>query len=75
MDIARPDIKLGVEVDGELHDTVIAIHRDKLRDMQAALLGWQILRPTTGDVTDHLMEVISMISRTATQRTMQFKVA
>jgi very-short-patch-repair endonuclease len=43
--------------------------------MQAALFGWQILRPTTADVTDHLMEVISMISRTVTQRTMQFKVA
>ena len=75
IDVARPDIKLGIEVDGELHDTVIAIHRDKLRDMQAALLGWQILRPTTADVTDHLMEVISMISRTVTQRTLQFKVA
>jgi very-short-patch-repair endonuclease len=75
IDVARPDIKLGVEVDGELHDTVVAIHRDKLRDMQAALLGWQILRPTTADVTEHLMEVISMISRTVTQRTMQFKVA
>jgi very-short-patch-repair endonuclease len=43
--------------------------------MQAALLGWQILRPTTDDVTDHLMEVISMISRTASQRTLQLKVA
>jgi very-short-patch-repair endonuclease len=75
IDVARPDIKLGVEVDGELHDTVVAIHRDKLRDMQAALLGWQILRPTTTDVTEHLMEVISMISRTVTQRTLQFKVA
>jgi len=75
IDVARPDIKLGVEVDGELHDTVVAIHRDKLRDMQAALLGWQILRPTTTDVTEHLMEVISMISRTVTQRTTQFKVA
>jgi len=75
IDVARPDIKLGVEVDGELHDTAVAIHRDKLRDMQAALLGWQILRPTTADVTEHLMEVISMISRTVTQRTTQFKVA
>ena len=68
LDVARPDIKLGVEVDGELHDTPIAIHNDKSRDMQAALLGWQILRPTTANIDKRLPEVVSIIVRTAEQR-------
>jgi hypothetical protein len=68
VDIARPDIKLGVEVDGELHDTPIAIHRDKHRDLQVAQLDWLIVRPTVNDVEKNLKATVALIRKIAQAR-------
>lgn len=68
VDIARPDIKLGVEVDGELHDTPIAVHRDKHRDLQVAQLDWLIVRPTVYDVEKNLKATVALIRKIADAR-------
>lgn len=61
IDLARPDIMLGVEVDGGLHDSSSAVHSDKHRDLAAAELGWQTLRPTTEDIEQNLKAVVTRI--------------
>lgn len=71
LDIARPDIKLGVEVDGALHDSTPAVHSDKHRDMAAAELGWQVIRPTTGDIDRNLKSVVSRVLAIAKTREVQ----
>jgi very-short-patch-repair endonuclease len=70
-DLARPDIKLGVEVDGALHDSTLAVHSDKHRDMAAAELGWQVVRPTTDDIERNLKSVVSRIAAIAKTREVQ----
>ena len=70
-DIARPDIKLGVEVDGELHDTPLEIHRDKMRDLHAAALGWQIIRLTTADIETNLKASVALVLEIADTRKKQ----
>lgn len=72
IDIARPDIKLGVEVDGTLHETPIAIASDNRRDLAASQIGWQILRCTTQDVDDRLRQLVAQICHTAKVRTSHF---
>lgn len=52
---------LGVEVDGGLHDSSSAVHSDKHRDLAAAELGWQTLRPTTEDIEQNLKAVVTRI--------------
>lgn len=71
IDVARPDIRLGVEVDGALHDSTTAVHSDKHRDLAAAELGWQVLRPTTDDIERNLKSVVSRILTIAKTREFQ----
>ncbi|MEY3618028.1 MAG: hypothetical protein RL726_726 [Actinomycetota bacterium] len=61
LDAALPALRFGLELDGELHDTVVAIHRDKHRDLLAAAEGWMILRPTTDDVRNDLRATVATI--------------
>lgn len=71
VDVARPDIKLGVEIDGGLHDSPVAIHSDKRRDVAAAHVGWQILRFTTDDIDSSLRAVVSQTLAVAEIRSSQ----
>jgi very-short-patch-repair endonuclease len=68
LDAALPAIRFGLELDGELHDTAIAVHRDKHRDLLAAAEGWMILRPTTDDVRYELRATLATILRAIEQR-------
>lgn len=68
IDIARPDIRLGVEVDGNHHDSEVGVKSDKHRDLAAARVGWQILRVSTDDVDSDLKSVIRQILEVARQR-------
>jgi very-short-patch-repair endonuclease len=61
LDAALPELRLGLELDGELHDTIVAIHRDKHRDLLAAAEGWMVLRPTTDDVRNDLRATVATI--------------
>ena len=61
LDAAIPLIRLGLEIDGPTHDTVVGVHRDKHRDLLLAAEGWQILRPTTDDIRLRLRATVSII--------------
>jgi len=71
VDIARPDIKLGIEVDGGYHDSPTKVHSDKRRDIAAAHVGWQILRPTTGDIESTLKSLVGQITTIAELKSRQ----
>lgn len=68
LDAALPEYRFGLELDGELHDTVVAIHRDKHRDLLAAAEGWMVLRPTTDDVRHQLRATVATILTAVEQR-------
>lgn len=68
LDAALPALRLGLELDGELHDTIVAIHRDKHRDLLAAAEGWMILRPTTDDVRNDLRATVATIMTVVERR-------
>lgn len=51
-DFAFPEIKLDVEIDGQLHFTEKGIRHDKIRDEYSKNLGWEVLRITAKDVKD-----------------------
>jgi very-short-patch-repair endonuclease len=68
IDVARPEIRLGVEVDGSHHETEIGVRSDKNRDLAAARVGWQILRISTGDVETDLKSVVRQILDVASHR-------
>lgn len=68
IDVARPDIRLGVEVDGHLHDSELGVRSDKHRDLAAAGVGWQILRVTTTDVEEDLRSVTRQVLEIARAR-------
>lgn len=61
-DFAWPAQRVALEVDAPFwHAFADAVHRDKRRDRQAALLGWLTLRITTLDVHGRLSEAIGEI--------------
>ena len=68
LDIAIPDIKFGLEVDGPTHDVAVKVHRDKHRDLLLAADGWQILRPTTDDIRHQLRATVSIIQAAISSR-------
>jgi hypothetical protein len=61
LDFAMPDLKLGIEADGGLHEYAEQIEKDKQRDAKLAKLGWTILRYTEHDIEDRLSDVIQHI--------------
>lgn len=49
-DFAFPEIKLDIEIDGQLHFTEKGIRHDKIRDEFSKGIGWEVLRITAKDV-------------------------
>jgi very-short-patch-repair endonuclease len=72
LDAALPELRMGLELDGELHDTPVAIHRDKHRDLLAAAEGWMVLRPTTDDVRNDLRATVATIMAAVEHRVRGF---
>lgn len=72
IDGAIAEIRLGLEIDGPTHDTVINVHRDKHRDLLLAAEGWQILRPTTEDIRSRIRATVSIIEAVVNERRRQF---
>ena len=53
LDVAFPDLLLGLEVDGyQYHSTQRAFQHDRTRDQKLAEIGWQVVRLTNADVDD-----------------------
>jgi very-short-patch-repair endonuclease len=68
VDVAFPKQKVAIEVDGwAFHNDQAAFQNDRTRQNRIALNGWQILRSTWLDLTDHPQRVIAEIARALRQ--------
>ena len=68
-DAAYPQAKLAIEWDSRAwHLQQEAMESDRLRDREAALHGWQVIRFTWNDVTKHPDEVVATVADLLRQR-------
>ncbi len=64
VDVAFPKQKVAIEVDGwAFHSDQAAFQNDRNRQNRIALSGWQVLRFTWLDLTEHPQRVIAEIAR------------
>ncbi|MEV3902767.1 type IV toxin-antitoxin system AbiEi family antitoxin domain-containing protein [Mycobacterium sp. NPDC050551] len=64
VDVAFPSARVAVEVDGlAFHSDTDDFHADRVRQNAIALAGWQVLRFTWLDLTEHPQRVIAEIRR------------
>jgi very-short-patch-repair endonuclease len=62
VDVAFPRCRVAVEVDGlAYHSETADFHRDRLRQNNIMLLGWQVLRFTWLDLTEYPDRVVATI--------------
>jgi hypothetical protein len=61
VDLAFPEVKLAIEVDGRGHSRLLNQVRDKKKEEMLARLGWTVLRVTNKEVLESLQEVVSII--------------
>jgi hypothetical protein len=62
IDIAFPDEKLAVEVDGHSHSVLERQEQDKKKENFLSSLGWTVLRIPNQLVMDHLSETVAFIT-------------
>ncbi len=62
LDIAKPDIKLGIEVDGFSHVALERRAQDRKKDAMLNSLGWIVLRFTNKQIMSSIDIVMSQIS-------------
>jgi very-short-patch-repair endonuclease len=68
VDVAFPKQKVAIEVDGwAFHSDQAAFQNDRQRQNRIALSGWQVLRFTWLDLTEHPQRVIAEIARALRQ--------
>lgn len=58
LDFAFPKLKLGIEVDGPLHDTPDKINEDTEKDMYFQKMGWKLCRFKEEDINKHLDDIV-----------------
>jgi very-short-patch-repair endonuclease len=64
VDFHWPEAKLIVETDGAAtHDTPLAFHRDRQRDLDLELAGWHVLRITWRQLTREPGKVVALLRR------------
>lgn len=69
IDFAFPNLKLGVEADGEIfHSSPKQVAHDKERDMKLAQQGWTILRFTDTEIEHRPQQVIQQVIKTVMQK-------
>lgn len=69
-DDAYPEATLALEWDSKKwHTQRTAMRSDRVRDREAALNGWQVVRFTWEDVTEHAPEVTTTVARLLELRT------
>ena len=62
VDFHWPDAKLIVETDGrETHDTPFGFERDRQRDLELKLHGWEVIRITWRQLRDHPDAVVALL--------------
>lgn len=75
VDIASPELRIAIEVDGRTHATKQGKLRDHKKDMVLTELGWTVLRYPNQQVLTHpqtvLKEIMSIILKQAQETTSQ----
>ena len=61
IDLAMPDCRLAIEIDGMSHSALLAQERDAKKDHALTLLGWRVLRFTNDQVMNSPREVMEKI--------------
>jgi very-short-patch-repair endonuclease len=62
VDFHWPDAQLIVETDGrETHATAVAFERDRQRDLELKLAGWEVVRITWRQLRDRPAQVVELI--------------
>ena len=64
LDIAIPEIKLGIEVDGNSHCLIERQEQDKKKDELLSTLGWTVLRFRNKQVTEHTEDCVRTVMST-----------
>lgn len=74
IDFAIPNIKIGLEADGEaFHSSPKQITHDKERDQCLGQMGWTIMRFTDEEIEDKLPEVMRTIIKTIMDKELSLK--
>lgn len=74
IDFAFPQLKLGVEADGEIfHSAPKQIQHDKERDMNLAHQGWTILRFNDTEIEKRPQQIVQQIIKTLMQKQLNMK--
>ena len=69
VDIAFPEDRVAIEIDGwAFHTDHAAFQKDRRRQNALALNGWQVLRFTWLDVTEHPQRVLADIRAAVSAR-------
>jgi very-short-patch-repair endonuclease len=72
LDAAIPNLKIGVEADGEIwHNNPDKIAKDKRRDSELAVNGWIIVRFTDKELQDHPQDCLNVLINAIKKRTGQ----
>lgn len=61
IDLAYPDLRIAIELDGSVHRERAVFERDRPRQNRIVLEGWIVLRFTWADVTERPDEVIAAV--------------
>jgi very-short-patch-repair endonuclease len=62
LDMAWPDLKVGVEVDGyDSHRSRTAFDRDRLRDNELVAAGWRMFHLTSRSTREHVVDVLTPV--------------
>jgi len=70
LDAAIPNLKLGIEADGEIwHNNPDKIAKDKRRDSELAANGWIIIRFTDKELNDHPQDCLNVLIKVIKRRT------
>lgn len=69
LDIANPQVMLGIEVDGSSHTTVERQAQDAKKEEFLSGLGWTVLRFSNREVTEHLAECVQTVLSTTSKLT------
>ena len=69
IDFAFPASKVAIEIDGwAFHQDPTVFNGDRVRQNKLALLGWQVLRFTWRDLTEHPERVVATVRRAISAR-------
>ncbi len=61
IDLGFPELKLGIEVDGQSHNSLARQAQDKKKDDFLHSLGWRVLRFKNKDILEDTQKIISTI--------------